>query len=753
MTAARVALALVGAALALVLGEGVARLHGDVVCADAPGAFYQADPRLGWTHLPGFAGWVRGCGGDPFPAVAVDVSTKGLLDFERPYERPPGRVRLLVLGGDLPEGLGVRGSQTFARLLEQRADRRRGARLEVINAATGGFGLDDELRYFQAEGVRFGPALVIAVVDPAEHASAPPGVRTAPARPAASSLLARLQLYRLARGIPTRSGPPVAVDAVPVVGADGTRRVLAELRDGVAGAGARLVVVVAPGRGGARLPPDALAGLDVPIHDLGPDFARFTEQGGRSGHLPGGTRWSADGHFIASEAVWRFLLTEGLVPPEVVPARVLGGGRVPEVRDFFPELRETIWRGRHSLFSTFVQYGLLCVCVVWAGAILPAAARDWVLVAASLGLVAALGTPGLAFLTLAFALVYWAAVEWLPGRAAAVGVPALLGVVLLAPVYWLPGRLAGYEGAPREYFSFATNVALLRLAAYAWDRRRTGTLRRAPREFLVAMLFFPTFVNGPIETTEDLAARRPAGGVAPTSRAALRAHLRTSAGALGRLAWGVLKVHSAMLLLNKLDLDVFATGGTAVSHPRLWLWTAELYFHFYIVFSGWTDVTVALGRMSGAVVAENFRAPWASTDVADFWNRWHITFGQWLRRYVYIPLGGNRRHQRLNVLVVFLVSGLWHVWGALKLLGPVAYPPAAWMGFVLWGVLNALGVMAVHWWRRRRGRQAAEPARLPPWREALTFAFVSVAWVPFFLPPWNRIADVVAVFARLVFLR
>ena len=221
-----------------------------------------------------------------------------------------------------------------------------------------------------------------------------------------------------------------------------------------------------------------------------------------------------------------------------------------------------------------------------------------------------------------------------------------------------------------------------------------------------------------------------------------------SARALGRLGWGVFKSYAGYLLLNdKLRLDVFASGGEALGHGRLWLWTAELYFLFYLAFSAWIDVAIALATMTGARVPENFRRPWAAVDVADFWRRWHITFGDWLRTYVYIPLGGNRRHQVLNVLLVFLVSALWLVWGALKILGLGGFPPSSWVGFLLWGGINAAAVIAAKWW----SAPAFLPGRLA--RQAATFVIVALAWVPFFLPPGAGLGDCLAVFARLAFLR
>jgi hypothetical protein len=112
-------------------------------------------------------------------------------------------------------------------------------------------------------------------------------------------------------------------------------------------------------------------------------------------------------------------------------------------------------------------------------------------------------------------------------------------------------------------------------------------------------------------------------------------------------------------------------------------------------------------------------------------------------------------------MVTFLLSGLWHVWGALKVLGPEAYPPRAWLGFVTWGAMNGAAVVAGRWWSTAHAaaplRAAIESrltaaARLRASR-ALAFAFVALAWIPFFLPPWIDVSMCWAIFLRLLYLK
>ena len=115
-----------------------------------------------------------------------------------------------------------------------------------------------------------------------------------------------------------------------------------------------------------------------------------------------------------------------------------------------------------------------------------------------------------------------------------------------------------------------------------------------------------------------------------------------------------------------------------LSTPEAWfgivLYSLQLYFDF----SGYSDMAIGSGRIFGFNFPENFRHPYAATSVANFYQRWHMTLGRFLRDYVYIPLGGNKKYQIRNILVVWFLTGLWH--------------GASW-NFVLWGLF--LGVFMV----------------------------------------------------------
>ena len=116
-----------------------------------------------------------------------------------------------------------------------------------------------------------------------------------------------------------------------------------------------------------------------------------------------------------------------------------------------------------------------------------------------------------------------------------------------------------------------------------------------------------------------------------------------------------------------------------------WIYAIAFSLHIYFDFSGYSDMAIGLGRIFGFRFIENFNYPYMSRSIAEFWRRWHMSLGSWFRDYVYIPLGGNRvKPWRwvMNVLVVWMLTGLWH--------------GAAW-NFVLWGLLYAVFLLLERW--------------------------------------------------------
>jgi D-alanyl-lipoteichoic acid acyltransferase DltB (MBOAT superfamily) len=144
-------------------------------------------------------------------------------------------------------------------------------------------------------------------------------------------------------------------------------------------------------------------------------------------------------------------------------------------------------------------------------------------------------------------------------------------------------------------------------------------------------------------------------------------------------------------------------------------WTASLSYalQLYFDFSGYTDMAVGSALMFNIILPLNFNSPYKALDIQDFWRRWHMTLSRWLRDYLYIPLGGNRRGEGrtyVNLFLTFLLGGLWH--------------GAGWT-FVAWGAMHGAGTALHKGWQGRG-------VRMPRWFAwFLTFNFVNFAWVFF----------------------
>jgi len=166
---------------------------------------------------------------------------------------------------------------------------------------------------------------------------------------------------------------------------------------------------------------------------------------------------------------------------------------------------------------------------------------------------------------------------------------------------------------------------------------------------------------------------------------------------------------------------VFANAG-AFDAVSTWLAVLAYGLQIYCDFSGYSDMAIGAARVMGYHLPTNFRLPYLATSVTDFWHRWHISLSTWLRDYLYIPLGGNRKGRRrtyVNLFVTMVLGGLWH--------------GAAWT-FVVWGAIHGLMLMAEKWLRPRlaplgESGPAMRVSKIVGW--FLTMLVVFNAWVFF----------------------
>lgn len=224
----------------------------------------------------------------------------------------------------------------------------------------------------------------------------------------------------------------------------------------------------------------------------------------------------------------------------------------------------------------------------------------------------------------------------------------------------------------------------------------------SPLDYACCITFFATATCGPITRVAEMAPqfRRPA----PFSWDDLAAGLYCFALGLAK------KVLLASVFANGADFGYARAGSLSPADTALTIlsYTLQIYFDF----SGYCDMASGMARMMGVTLPVNFNSPYRAVSVRDFWSRWHITLSRFFRRCVYIPLGGNRRGKLAtyrNIMIVFLLSGLWH--------------GAGW-GFLIWGALHGAAQIIE---RLFRGKIS-----LPrPLAWLITFVFVNIAWVFF----------------------
>ncbi len=192
--------------------------------------------------------------------------------------------------------------------------------------------------------------------------------------------------------------------------------------------------------------------------------------------------------------------------------------------------------------------------------------------------------------------------------------------------------------------------------------RKTTPVQHSFKNLLLYISMFPQLIAGPIVRYGTVAAEITDRRV--TSHDLAEGMMRFLRG-LGKkviLANQLSEVSSQML--TGAGLDNLTTLGAWVG---IIAFTLQIYFDF----SGYSDMAIGIGRCLGFHFNENFDHPYCCDSITDFWRRWHISLGSFFRDYLYIPLGGNRRHQALNILIVWMLTGFWH--------------GASW-NFLLWGV-------------------------------------------------------------------
>ncbi len=242
--------------------------------------------------------------------------------------------------------------------------------------------------------------------------------------------------------------------------------------------------------------------------------------------------------------------------------------------------------------------------------------------------------------------------------------------------------------------------------------------------FALYVAFFPQLVAGPIERATNML---------PQFKRKLSVDYDRVVDGLRLMLWGLFK---KLVIADRLAIYVDAVYSDLQSHSGLSLIVATLFFMFqiYCDFSGYSDIAIGLARIMGFDLMQNFRRPFLSRSVSDFWRRWHISLSTWFRDYVYISIGGNRKglsRQIVNLLLVFALSGLWH--------------GANWT-FAIWGIYHGVIVAIETVLRAFHVRLVPHNALGQIIKLLCAFVFIYFGWILFRA---NRIEDIVYILRHI----
>lgn len=269
---------------------------------------------------------------------------------------------------------------------------------------------------------------------------------------------------------------------------------------------------------------------------------------------------------------------------------------------------------------------------------------------------------------------------------------------------WLGLSSLRLDLALRVALPLGISLYILQSMSYAIDVYRGDSI--AIKNFIDFACFetmYPQVVAGPIIRYREVA-----------DQLADRPH--TSAKFARGISFFCMGLAKKVLIANPCGkIADLAFDAGSLTPLDAWYGVAAYAFQIYFDFSGYSDMAIGLGLMHGFVFLKNFDSPYRSASITEFWHRWHLSLSTWLRDYLYVPLGGNRKGKRrtyLNLFIVMLLGGLWH--------------GAAW-NFAVWGALH--GVLLAS--ERLRGKSPLYAGLPGPLRVAATFTIVLITWVFF----------------------
>jgi len=260
-------------------------------------------------------------------------------------------------------------------------------------------------------------------------------------------------------------------------------------------------------------------------------------------------------------------------------------------------------------------------------------------------------------------------------------------------------------------------------------RRGNLVAERSPLNFFLFDLFFPTVISGPIKRFNDFNLQVNNLSRIATSNLVI---------AMKFISLGFIYKFGADQFANLQHWGHYYNAYTGILNGCMFLVTVSL--RIFLDFAGYSYIAIGIARIFGIVIPKNFDAPYLSTSIIDFWNRWHISLSSWVRDYLYIPLGGSRvqfQRQVLNLLVAMAIIGLWHGLG---------------YRFLVWGLIQGVGLSINHAIRRisksdSKRHESALTSRLKlSLKWLLTYLFVCIGWIFFFYEPSEAVRILRAIF-------
>ena len=332
-------------------------------------------------------------------------------------------------------------------------------------------------------------------------------------------------------------------------------------------------------------------------------------------------------------------------------------------------------------------------------------------------------------------LLFSAVVDYINGRLihhyrgrwqakAALGASLVINLGLLATFKYMDFFLSNMGlllGVPLPVTGLALPIGIsfytFQTLSYSIDMYRGKVeVQRSFARFLLFVSLFPQLIAGPILRYADI-------GPQLDNR---RTTLPGFAYGITRFMCGLGKKVLLANYAGQTATAILSGNLSQLPAAEAWLGILMYAFQIYFDFSGYSDMAIGLGRIFGFSYGENFNLPYISRSITEFWRRWHISLGSFFRDYVYIPLGGNRRLQARNLLIVWFLTGLWH--------------GASW-NFVLWG-LYFCAILVVEKYLLKRIL-----SRIPAFFSWLyAFFFILMGWVLFY---FTDLTSVAAMYAAL----